>query len=335
MRGCRRSRLALLVGSLLVLGLPGCDKGEKRKLTDVEAPAEGITLRYDLSPGQTYDGNVRMRNTIRSPVGDVIQTIEFDVVLLASGIGSAERQLMIATVDDIGFDLRLPDGIPAEAAGGLTPELAAQLNGLELRFQLDQLGDVSEMPEPPKDQPPQVQAMIGMLAGALSSAFVRVPDKPIKKGESWDASGEPQPGQEDLVRTGSGTFKGMARDAERNEELVKLDLSGKTEGTVDANGKKQKISSEQKANVLFSVTAGFPAKVARKRSGAAAGIGDMFTEIDADWTKGERKAVQVEPQAVVQEINDPCDPDYVGAEDCVDEDEAPPAEAPAEETPEP
>jgi hypothetical protein len=320
--------MALLVGSLLVLGLSGCDKGEKRKLTEVEAPVEGITLAYDLTPGQTYDGNIRMRNTINSPMGDVIQTLEFDVVLLTSGVGSEDRQLMIATVDDIGFDMRLPDGVPAEAAGGLNSELAAQLNGVELRFQLDRLGEVSEMPDPPKDQPPAVQAMLGMLAGALGSSFVRVPGKPIKQGESWDAAGTPQAGQEGLVQTGSGTFKSMARDTDRNEDLVKLALSGKTEGTMEANGKQQKVSSEQKADVLFSVTAGFPAKVARKRSGDAGGFGTMLIEVDADWTKGERRPVQA-PPPVVQEITDPCDPDYVGPEDCVDEDEA--AEAPADE----
>lgn len=319
MRGCRRSRLALLVGSVLVLGLPGCDKGEKRNLTEVEAPTEGITLRYDLSPGQTYDGNIRMRNSIRSPVGDIIQTIEFDVALLVSGVGTEEQQLVVATIDDIGFDLRLPDGIPAAAAGGLTPELATQLNGLELRFQLDRLGAVSEMPDPPADQSPQIKAMIGMLAGALGASFVRLPDEPIKQGESWDATSKPEPGEEDLVRTGRGTFKSMARDAERNEELVALDLEGKTEGTMTANGQKHQISSDQKADVLFSITAGFPAKVARKRNGQAPGVGDMYSEIDADWTKGERKPVKAEAPPVEQEITDPCDPDYVGAEECAEE----------------
>ena len=330
MRDCRRSRLALLVGSVLVLGLPGCDKGQKRTLTEVEAPVEGVTMAYDLSPGQTYDGEIRMRNTIASPMGDVIQTIEFDVTVMASGVGTDDQRLMLATFDDIGFDLRLPDGIPPQAAGGLTPDLAAKLNGMEIRFQLDRYGRVSEMPEPPKNQPPEVQGIIGLLSGALASSFVRLPNKPIKQGESWDATSEPEPGKEDLVQSGRGTFKSLARDAQRNEELAKLDLEGKTEGTIDANGKKVEISSKQTAEVLFSLTAGFPAKVKRKRNAPAPGIGDVFTEVDAEWTKGERKAVEVEP--VEQEITDPCDPDYVGGDDCPDDDAEAAAPA-AEESP--
>jgi hypothetical protein len=333
MRDCRRSRLALLIGSVLVLGLPGCDKGQKRTLTTVDAPVEGVTLSYDLSAGQTYDGAIRMRNTIRSPVGDVIQTIEFDVALMASGVGTDDQRLMLATFDDIGFDLRLPDGIPPQAAGGLTPELAAKLNGMELRFQLDRLGQVTEMPDPPKNQPQEIQAMIGMLSGALASSFVRLPNKPIKQGESWDATSPPEPGKEELVQTGHGTFKSMARDVERNEELATLDLEGKTEGTITANGKKSEISSTQKANVLFSMTAGFPAKVTRTRSGAVPGLGDMFTEIDAEWSKGERKAVASEPAQIEQEITDPCDPDYVGAEDCPDDEGDASAPEAAEEAP--
>lgn len=325
MRSRRCSFLALLVGSGLLITLPAsCEK--KQTLTEVEAPDEGLALQYDLTPGQTYGGSVQMRNSIQSPMGDIVQAIEFDVDLLMSGAGSDDKRLVVATIDEIGFDLRLPDGMPAAAAGGLTPELAAQLNGIELRFELDHLGEVSEMPEPPKDQPQQVQAMIQMIAGALGSSFVRLPNKAIKAGESWEVSVDPQPGEENLKRTGKGTFVGMARN-DKGEDLVELELAGTTEGTMEARGQKQEVSSEQKAAVLFSTTAGFPAQIERTRNGQVPGLGAMFTEIEAQWRKGERREVDLQAAPEVQEITDPCDPDYVGPEACEEgEDGGSPAE---------
>jgi hypothetical protein len=323
MRRRGSSSAVLLVGAVLLGVWPAaCDK--KQQLTEVQVPDEGVALVYDLTPGQTYDGNVHMRNSIQTPMGEVVNILEFEVKLLVSGIGNDESRLVVATFDDIGFDLRLPDGFPAAAAGGMNAETAAALNGMELRFKLGRHGDVSELPDPPSDQPPPVQQMIQALTGAIAASLSRVPAKSVKDGDTWDAAATET--QEGMQSSGTGTFVGMARAEGSSEDLAKLQLKGTSSGTVEAQGQKIEIRAEQEAEVLFSTTAGFPVHIERKRR--SDGTVSAYTEITADWKKGGKEAVDIVPETQVQEITDPCDPDYVGPDAC--EEEAGDAEPAAE-----
>ena len=71
----RRALGSLLVSGLLVSGLalPGCGK---EKIAKVAVPDAGVQLRYDLTGGQAYGGHLKMRNTVQTPLGDLIQAIE-------------------------------------------------------------------------------------------------------------------------------------------------------------------------------------------------------------------------------------------------------------------
>ena len=57
LRLVRPLRAALVALVLAGATLSGCASGPK--MTKIEAPAEGLTLRYDLTPGQTYDLRIR------------------------------------------------------------------------------------------------------------------------------------------------------------------------------------------------------------------------------------------------------------------------------------
>lgn len=320
----RRSLASSLyrLGIALVLALPlsaGCGK-TKSKLTEVAVPEAGVSMRYDLAPGQEYAGHIKMRNTLPTPVGDVLTSIEFDVALVVSANTDASGTLVRATIKGIALDVRLPEGVPAEAVGGLTPEAAAALDGMELRFNLSERGDVSNEPEPPESAPLETKAIVGMIANALTSAFVRVPEQPVKDGESWDAKAKESKATVKSA-THTGTLEGLARNA-AGEEIAQLVFKA----DIEAEQQGQAVKVHQDVKASFSTTGGYALAVERTINNEVVGQGTVLIEIEAAWTKGGKQAVEAAPapSGEVQAITDPCDPDYVGAEECPTT--APPAE---------
>lgn len=310
----RRPLVSSLVALALVLPMAsGCAK--KQQLTAVEVPESGVSMRYDLSPGQQYKGHVRMRNSAQTPVGDVVTVIEFDVDLVVSAQQTEDGVLVRATVNQIKLDLRLPDGIPAAMAGGLTPEAASALDGMELRFDLSERGEVSNEPEPPENAPMETKALITMITSALTAGFVRVPEQPVKDGESWDAASTKRK-EHVKSSTSTGTLEGLGRN-EAGEDIAQLAFVG----AIEAEREGQTLKVEQDVKASFSASGGYPVSVKRTVNNEVVGQGTLLSEIEAAWTKGGKQAVEAAPAPAqdVQTITDPCDPDYVGAEECPDD----------------
>jgi hypothetical protein len=298
----------VLALSLVIPVAAGC--GKKQKLTEVKVPEAGVSMRYDLSPGQEYKGHVDVRNSVQTPVGDVVTRLEFDVVLVVAASEDAGGKLVRAKVDAIQLELRLPEGVPAGAVG-ITPETAAALNGTELRFNLSDRGEVSNEPEPPEAAPMEVKAIVGMLINGLASSFVRVPEQPVKDGGRWDD--KPSKQKEGVTSAKySGSLESLGRNA-AGEDIAELQFSAEIEA--DREGNKLKVKQDGKAS--FSTTGGYAVTVKRKVNNEIVGQGSLLSEIEATWTKGAKQAVEPAPPAGdVQAITDPCDPDYVGSEEC-------------------
>ncbi|MBC8069001.1 MAG: hypothetical protein IAG13_11765 [Deltaproteobacteria bacterium] len=318
-----RSVLASLV--LVVLSVTplasGC--GKQQKLTEVKVPDAGVSMRYDLAPGQEYKGHVGVRNSVQTPVGDVVTRLEFDVVLLVSDKDEGGAKLVRAVVNAIELELRLPEGVPAGAVGGLTPESAKALNGTELRFNLSDRGEVSNEPEPPEGAPMEVKAIIGMITSGLTSSFVRVPAQPVKDGEQWDD--KPTKTRAGVTSAKyTGKLRGLGRNA-AGEDIAQLEFTA----AIEADREGQKISAKHDGKAAFSTTGGYPSSVKRTVNNEVVGQGSLLSEIEATWTKGAKQAIETTapPSGDVQAITDPCDPDYVGAEACA-ADGAAPAGAP-------
>jgi hypothetical protein len=307
-----RARLVSLVAAL-VLGsaLPACDK---QKMTEVAVPDEGVTLRYDLTPGQVYAGHVKVRNAITTPAGEIVTRIEFDVDLLVTGNRDETGPLLTATVKTIKVDAQVPDGIPKEMTG-LSDEVAKQLEGVEISFNIDERGKVSNLPDPPADLPMPVKATLAQLTSGILFGLVRVPETSLKKGQTWT----PEPTREDpkVKVEGTGTFEGMVQSAS-GISLAKLSLESRSEGEREAEGQKLNISSSQQVAVLFAPEAGFPTEVKRNLRSTLGAAGDLVGEAEVTWTKGEKRDVKAAPAGEVQEKSDPCDPDYVGPQECKD-----------------
>jgi hypothetical protein len=317
----RTSPLLLAIALALPLG-SGCSK--KPQLTAVAVPEAGVSLRYDVSPGQTYDGHVKMRNSAQTTMGDVVTTIEFDVNLLVSANEVDGAMLVRATIKGIDLNMRLPDGVPAAMAGGMTPETAASLNGMELRFNLNDRGEVDGVPDPPESAAPEIQGMIGLITSALTAGLsVRVPED----GASWDAkSDESKEGV--ISSSNTGSLQGMGRN-EAGEDIAKLVYSAQVEAERSQGDQKFQVNQKIETEASFSATGGYPVSLKRKINMEVVGQTTILSEVEAEWTKGAKQKVEAAapaPAEEVQEITDPCDPDYVGAGECADDAAAPPAE---------
>ncbi len=309
-----RARLVTLVAALVLGGaLPAC--GNKKKLTEVETPDSGVALRYDLTPGQVYEGHVKVRNQINTAAGEIVTKVEFDVDLLVTGSRDATGPLLTATVNNIQVDAIVPDGIPKEMTG-MSQEVAEQLNGVEISFNFDEQGKVSNVPDPPQDLPMPVKATLAQVTSGILFGLVRLPETTLKKGQTWT----PKSSRDDdnMKVTGSGTFEGMVRDEKSGASLAKLSIESTSEGESEAEGTKLNIASSQKVAVLFATDAGFPAEVKRNLKSSLGAAGDLIGEAEVTWKKGAKRDVKGVEPGEVQDITDPCDPDYVGPAECKD-----------------
>lgn len=325
----RRSSFLVAIALALPLG-PGCSK--KQQLTEVAVPEAGVSLRYDVTPGQQYSGHVKMRNAAQTPLGEVVTKIEFDATLLVSADQVGDAMQIQARVDGIDLSLRLPDGVPAQMAGGMTPEAAASLNGTQMAFTLNESGEIDGVTEPPASLSPEVQGIHGMLSTALTAGFaVRMPPQPIKDAQSWDAKSSKAKGTI-ISASNTGNLEGMGRN-EAGDEIAQLAYAGQIESERAQGDQTFQVNQKFDSTVSFAVAAGYPIQMERSINMQVVGGPTILTEIGAQWSKGATQAVTPSAGTQVQEITDPCDPDYVGAAECA-EDAAPapaadPAAAPA------
>ncbi|MEM6293117.1 MAG: hypothetical protein AAGA54_17710 [Myxococcota bacterium] len=308
----RLRRLALCALLMSPVGL-SC---KKQQLAAAVVPDEGITMRYDLTPGQSYQGHLKSRTAITTPMGDIVIRFEFDVDLLVTGNSSADGPLVIATFNAIETNVVTPSAIPA-AMAGVNPEVAKALNGMEIRFNMNDEGAIENVPELPEGQPPEVVATVGQLTTALQASIIRLPEKPLKKGETWTRERD----EDGMKSKSNGTFKDFGTvDGQTVAKLL-------TETTGDMKREMQGREVTGTLNVLgehsFVTSAGYPAEVSNKVR-QSNNIATINVEIDATWAKGEVRAVETTAPAEVQAVTDPCDADYVGPDPC-------PADAASEE----
>lgn len=308
----RLLRLTVVTGAVAVAPF-GCDK---RKLTEVEAPIGDTALRYDIEPGQAYSGHLKSRTAINTNLGEIVSNLQFDVDLVIAGASTDGGRLVKATLDNIQLSTLTPDGIPAAAAGA-SPEAARGLNGAEIRFTLDPRGIPTEMPEPPKDAPPQMQALLGQITQALAASFIEVPPEGVDAGQSWDAH-VPKPdgdGEGELSGQAKGVFESLVQDEKSGEKFAKLRIEQTLKGSREAQGQKFEVTIDSQSEGLFNLAMRYPSSV-KTTARSSFAMGDLNLTMEAEWTKGGRRPDAVVPETEIQEVTDPCSPDYVGPDAC-------------------
>ncbi len=311
--------LAIASAPLLGLATSGCKRGPA--MSKVEAPAAGITLQYDFTPGQLYRGHVERSETIQFVAfpANVTRSIKFDVALTVQGKDPQRGgNLLTAKISNVDIVWGQPPASPVSVSE--VKAFATQnLTGSEISFNVDDSGKVVYMPQIPPDVPQELSMAIQQALDALEFSFYEVPDRPLKIGESWDE--DKKKGREGklgryVVGTLTTTVEGLYKLDESGVEVARLEGKETETETTTAKSGSHEVKREGKAMSLFATADGYLRERSTDYTTFDTGNSTTFTKLRVNWKKSGTGAVQAPTKVETQSINDPCSPDYVGPEEC-------------------
>jgi hypothetical protein len=328
MRPARTARVVLALFALIATPACGGAKSTGKDMKKLEVPAGGITLAYDLTPGASYEGRVRMGNTQQvEGLGSLSQSLACDVKLLVigedpTGAGAQVR----ATLSNIELEWGLPPSAPF-SVDEFTKQAVAQLQGMQVTFNVLPTGEITQMPTPPQELSAEVKEVVYQVLRALEQGFLVVPKHKVDEGESWtEKEKRGREGKLGRYVDGEVTTKveGMFRHDERAEDVVSLRIEQRKKETITTKDGARTSEIEGKSTALFS-TKGYLAEVNGETREYDPKQGMNFRKLRVDWRK---TASGKESGGDVQVIADPCHPDYVGPLECTDAElpEPPPVE---------
>jgi len=318
----------------------GCS-GNSGKLQKIESPASGVTLTYDLSPGQVYRGKVSSKQTVVGTSGNKIaRGFSFEVALLIRGPATDAFGGTLVVARYTGVDIRwgLPGGSPISISE-LVSKATRQLEGLEVTFNVDETGKVLHMPEVPQDLPEDLRFVIQEAIDTLETAFLPVPQRALKVGDNWkDDKKRGRKGKLGRYVEGETTTKveGFFRDNESNIDLTKLTISESEKEVTTAKTGSHEVSKEIQTTAFFAHGDHYLRKLVRDGKTFDPGNATIFAGLEVTWAKDKSTAAAAGPTTVkqIQDISDPCHPDYVGGDECQPDGGANPGDvAPAGATP--
>lgn len=324
----------LLVAVALLSLAPACGGG-KANLQKIQAPAEGVTLAYDLAPGIVYKGHVRHSENVRGTSGSSIaRGFSFDVALTVRG-ADANRGGTLVTAKLTNVDIRwsLPPGIPISLAE-IVAKAKAQLAGMEVDFNVDDAGKVLHMPELPEDMSPELRFLVQEALDTLETAFLSVPARPLKPGDQWkDDKTRGKPGKLGRYLDTKSTTKveGLYKAPEANgDDVTKLMIDETETEVVTAKTGSHEVKKERTTEALFAHARKYLFSLTREQTTFDPGVSTTFATLDVRWSKaGAPSTSSAPPVKATQTIEDPCHPDYVGGEDCATPQSAPEPAPPA------
>lgn len=291
-----------------------------QNLQKVEAPAGGVTLAYDLAPGQIYKGNVRSSETVRATTGaSLSRGFSFDVTLAVRG-PDPKGQGTLVTARYANVDIRW--GLPSGATfsvGELVSKATSQLQGLEVDFNVDETGKVLYMPDIPTDMPEELRFVLQEAVDTLETAFLPVPARPLKIGDTWkDDKTRGKKGKlgRYLQATATSKVEGFFRDDAKKSDVTKLSISETETEITTAKTGSHELKKETTTAALFAHTDHYLSSLVRERQTFDPGNATIFTKLEVTWSKGSTAQGTASAVKQVQDITDPCHPDYVGGEDC-------------------
>ena len=314
LRDLARNRLfvALLLAAPVVVG---CKSGPK--LEKIAAPAGGIVLRYDLTPGQSYTGRVRHSETVRDISGQSMnRSLNFDVTLVVRGKDEARGGIqVVGRFTNVDLRWQLPAGLPFSLSD-FTNDAKAKLQGMEVTFNVDDRGKILYMPEVPEGAK-ELGLVISKALDTLETAFLTLPERALQPGETWtDEKRRGRKGKLGKYIEGSVTTKvdGYYR-GEGGEEIAKLVVTQTETAVTTATSGSHETKRQGKATSFFSTSGGYLKSTVDETQDFDPGESTTFTKLIVEWSKTPRSAAPPPPPEE-QAIADPCDPDYVGAEEC-------------------
>jgi hypothetical protein len=308
----------LALGLIAVSPISGC----KKDMTELQVPAEGLALRYQLVAGASYDGKVERQETIAAREGRFNRTLKFTVRLSVLSVDEAGLARVAATVSNIAIDWTIP-GLPI-SMDEFNANAKKVLEGVTIRFNVDPQGNVSDIPAPPPELDESTVAVLDSVIEGLTSAFYVLPSDPLTAGETWDD--EDTRGREGKLgkyveETTHGALVGLFENGETKQKLAQLKIEQDRSETTTTKSGSTSTRVRSTTTVLFDVDADYMTSIDSTMT-STQGPNTTTTDFSATWTKtsagGGAVASDIPAGAQVQKISDPCSDDYVGPEDCLD-----------------
>ncbi len=302
-----------LLVAMLGLGLlgpaAGCRPDRERS---VRTPSGGVKLAYALKTGTSFDGHLRIGTTrqVEGMSENLTQSLECDARLFVMAVDEAGSATVRATFRNVDLDWSVPPavGLSSDQFAKLASE---QLRGLELRFTLSPRGKLLAMPSGPERPAPEIVGLLDTLGLAVTLGFVELPANAIEPRHTWrDAPADPQ--RLAGAPTIDATFEGRVRPGKEGPVLAKIMQSMTSAREVStASGPRRR---QLEAEIVLRLDAdGVPAQTDSELRDFDPQRGLAVQEFHSSWTLTDAGN---DAATAVQDINDPCDPDYVGSEQC-------------------
>ncbi len=307
----------LLVALLLCSAPLACGGG--KNLQKIEAPAGGVTLAYDLSPGQVYKGNVANSQSVRTTSGSSLSRgFQFDVSLAVRGPAPDGQGIMVtARYSNVNIRWGLPPGATF-SVGELVSKATDQLQNMEVTFYVDETGKVVFMPELP-ELPEDLRFVVQEAMDTLETAFLPVPARPLKSGDSWkDVKVRGRKGKlgRYLEASTTSTVEGFFRDEAKKTDVTRLRIDETETEITTAKTGSHEVKKQTTTTALFAHADRYLSSLERTRQTFDPGNATIFTTLKVKWEKATPQPAGPTAIKQVQDITDPCHPDYVGGEEC-------------------
>ena len=310
--------LALLLALGVAAPLPGCDRG----LQKVEVPAAGVRLGYDLAAGQSYEGRVRRSETVTTPFGTLNRVLDYQVELTSLGKDPKRGDILVqARFTNVKIEWTLPPQAGLNiSVDEFIRDAVSKVQGMVIRFNVGENGEVHYLPPIPSEVNDQLRLVIQAVLDSLDSAFIPLPDRALKAGESWeDKEKRGRKGKLGRYREGvlKTTFEGLYHMEGLDDTVAKLRIEDKGQETITTKEGSRANEWNGATDALFAVQGQYMVRRKGELRKFDPKEGTTFTKIQVEWRKLARKQVQGPTQVVEkQRITDPCDPDYVGPGAC-------------------
>ena len=299
--------LTATLGWLGCVGLstPGCDKNREHGL---RAPKSGVKLHYALDVGTSLDGHLRIGSTreVEGIADPLTQSVECDARLFVVKAEEDGSRVIRATFRSVELDWSVPPetGLSVEAFAKLA---ATTLKEMELRFSVSPRGKVVMLPSSPDRPPPELAGLLDTLGRAASLAFIEVPERAVGPGDAWADTSDLPDGRKNQVH-----FEKLARRGKSGPALAKLDVHFTSATTVDTPSGQRRRQIEGDTKLRLSER-GVPTELYTELRDFDPIQGTAVQQIHGSWSRTDNGDSGTTD---MQDIEDPCDPDYVGTATC-------------------
>lgn len=302
----------------LSLAVPlGCGTGG---LKEVEAPAEGVQLRYKLEPRSVADGHV----VYRKSGGFGNETVEFDLTSLVKSVSDDGQAQVTTRIKNVRVVWNMGGMSDVVDESEVVASCQQSLEGSDIRFQMDATGKVANFPSAADAAglPEVTRRCVDLALKGLREALPPLPEDTLAKGAAVEdnrTKGRKGRLGRYVETRGQRQLKGIFASKSDDAGTVAI-VEGNTKVTTTTTTKSGgNVVNERLTSTLhFGLEEGFPRRI-QSASTEVDGSTTSTTRLEVRWAK--RPVTAAEPASsapVTRSYDDPCDPNYVGAEICPD-----------------